>query len=56
MTEDVIEQQRIILFDGVCNFCNSSVIFILQREKRPTFKFEMFEFAFLSQKANTFNL
>lgn len=39
MMEGVIEQQRIILFDGVCNLCNGSVIFILQREKRPTFKF-----------------
>jgi predicted DCC family thiol-disulfide oxidoreductase YuxK len=39
MTEGAIEQQRIILFDGVCNLCNGSVIFILQREKRPIFKF-----------------
>ena len=31
--------QRIILFDGVCNLCNGSVIFVLQREKKPTFKF-----------------
>lgn len=39
MTEARIEQQRIILFDGVCNLCNGSVIFILQREKNPVFKF-----------------
>jgi len=34
-----IEQQKIILFDGVCNLCNGSVIFILQGERRPSFKF-----------------
>jgi predicted DCC family thiol-disulfide oxidoreductase YuxK len=38
MNED-IRQQRIILFDGVCNFCNASVIFILQQERRPDFRF-----------------
>jgi predicted DCC family thiol-disulfide oxidoreductase YuxK len=27
------------LFDGVCNLCNGSVIFILQREKEPVFQF-----------------
>ena len=33
------ERQRIILFDGVCNLCNGSVVFVLQHEKRPTFLF-----------------
>jgi len=34
-----IRSQKIILFDGVCNLCNGSVIFILKKEVRPTFKF-----------------
>lgn len=34
-----IQGQTIILFDGVCNLCNRSVIFILQREKEPVFRF-----------------
>jgi predicted DCC family thiol-disulfide oxidoreductase YuxK len=34
-----LRQQKIILFDGVCNLCNASVIFILQREKEPVFQF-----------------
>lgn len=29
----------IILFDGVCNFCNSSVQFILKRDPKGYFKF-----------------
>ena len=34
-----LRQQKIILFDGVCNLCNGSVTFILQREKEPVFRF-----------------
>lgn len=29
----------IILFDGVCRFCNSSVNFILRRDKQDRFRF-----------------
>lgn len=31
--------ERIILFDGVCNLCNSSVQFILKRDPAGKFKF-----------------
>jgi len=34
-----IRQRGIILFDGVCNLCNGSVIFILQKEKDPVLQF-----------------
>jgi len=39
MHDKEIKQQKIILFDGVCNLCNGSVIFVLKREKESTFKF-----------------
>jgi len=39
MNNEVVKHQKIILFDGVCNLCNGSVIFVLQREKNPIFKF-----------------
>ncbi|HEY5124496.1 MAG TPA: DCC1-like thiol-disulfide oxidoreductase family protein [Ignavibacteria bacterium] len=29
----------LILFDGVCNFCNSSVNFIIRRDKKNIFRF-----------------
>ena len=29
----------IILFDGICNFCNSAVNFVIKRDKRGTFRF-----------------
>lgn len=31
--------EKIILFDGVCNFCNSSVNFVIKRDKNSVFKF-----------------
>jgi predicted DCC family thiol-disulfide oxidoreductase YuxK len=31
--------ERIILFDGVCNFCNGSVRFIIKRDPLGYFKF-----------------
>jgi len=39
MNDKEIKQQKIILFDGVCNLCNGSVLFILQHERSPEFKF-----------------
>jgi predicted DCC family thiol-disulfide oxidoreductase YuxK len=39
MRNNSTEPQHIVLFDGLCNLCNGSVIFILQREKNPLFKF-----------------
>jgi len=32
-------QQAIILFDGVCNFCNSSVNFVIKRDRKAYFSF-----------------
>lgn len=29
----------VILFDGVCNLCNSSVLFIIQRDPKAKFRF-----------------
>jgi predicted DCC family thiol-disulfide oxidoreductase YuxK len=39
MREKEIQRQKIILFDGICNLCNGSVIFILRREKNIGFHF-----------------
>ena len=38
MTESKISNP-IVLFDGVCNFCNGSVIFIIGRDKAERFRF-----------------
>lgn len=34
-----MERPRIIIFDGICNFCNGSVNFIIQRDPGKKFKF-----------------
>lgn len=34
-----MDQEKIILFDGVCNLCNSSVQFIIERDTENKFKF-----------------
>lgn len=30
---------KIILFDGICNFCNNSVRFIIERDPRGSYRF-----------------
>ena len=34
-----MNNQKIILFDGICNFCNFWVNFIIDRDKKDNFKF-----------------
>lgn len=36
---DNVDNTAIILFDGVCNFCNSSVNKIIKHDKKNRFKF-----------------
>ena len=33
------KEYKIILFDGVCNLCNSSVNFVIRHDKKNLFKF-----------------
>jgi predicted DCC family thiol-disulfide oxidoreductase YuxK len=35
----VDEEDPILLFDGVCNFCTGTVRFIIRRDKHRTFRF-----------------
>src|SRR6266513_4650547 len=35
----MIEEKPIILFDGVCNFCNAMVNFIIRQDKGNIFQF-----------------
>ncbi len=37
--KDRIEEQRVILFDGICNLCNASVIVVLGHERKAVFYF-----------------
>ncbi|MBK5212505.1 MAG: thiol-disulfide oxidoreductase DCC family protein [Flavobacteriaceae bacterium] len=35
----MVNDYKIILFDGVCNLCNSSVNFVIRHDKEDVFKF-----------------
>ncbi|WP_121356442.1 thiol-disulfide oxidoreductase DCC family protein [Flavisolibacter nicotianae] len=36
---NAVQQQPVILFDGVCNFCNGTVNFLLKQDKKKRFRF-----------------
>lgn len=33
------KNKKIVLFDGVCNLCNNSVVFIIQHDQKDVFRF-----------------
>jgi predicted DCC family thiol-disulfide oxidoreductase YuxK len=37
--ENILLNKQIILFDGVCNFCNASINFIIDHDPEKRFKF-----------------
>ena len=39
MKETIPKNKKIILFDGVCNLCNDSVQFIIERDREDIFRF-----------------
>lgn len=39
MKEDPVSYNNIILFDGVCNFCNSSINLVIRNDKKDLFRF-----------------
>ena len=36
---DLPQDKKIILFDGVCNLCNSSVQYVIKHDKKDVFRF-----------------
>jgi predicted DCC family thiol-disulfide oxidoreductase YuxK len=36
---DIPKHNKLILFDGVCNLCNSSVLYVIKRDKKNIFLF-----------------
>jgi predicted DCC family thiol-disulfide oxidoreductase YuxK len=37
--ENLPKKKKIILFDGVCNLCNTSVQFVIKHDKKRSFRF-----------------
>lgn len=44
-----MENNIIIFFDGICNFCNSSVNFIIKRDEKNYFKFASLQSEFVKK-------
>jgi predicted DCC family thiol-disulfide oxidoreductase YuxK len=51
-----VEQNQIILFDGLCNLCNSSVQFIIKRDFRKQFRFASLQSSFGTKQLHAFGL
>ena len=51
-----MNQQSIILFDGVCNLCNSAVQFIIKRDKKDYFSFASLQSAQGQKILSQYNL
>ncbi|MFM2224204.1 MAG: hypothetical protein RJA07_406 [Bacteroidota bacterium] len=47
--------QNIVLFDGVCNMCNSTVDFLMKIDKNKTLKFASLQSDFAKEKIREIN-
>ncbi|RMB60514.1 thiol-disulfide oxidoreductase DCC family protein [Dokdonia sinensis] len=37
--KELLEDKKIILFDGVCNLCNSSITFVIKKDRKDLFRY-----------------
>lgn len=56
MFENVSKDKQLILFDGVCNLCNSSVLYVITRDKKNRFLFAPLQSEIGAQLINEFNI
>lgn len=52
----VPKDKELILFDGVCNLCNSSVLYVIKRDKKNTFLFAPLQSKIGQTVINEFNI
>jgi len=52
----LINQKQIILFDGVCNFCNFWVNFVIKRDKKDLFRFTALQSVKAKELTSRFNI
>ena len=52
----MINQKQIILFDGVCNFCNFWVNFVIKRDKKDLFRFTALQSVKAKELTSRFNI
>jgi predicted DCC family thiol-disulfide oxidoreductase YuxK len=54
--KDIPKDKQLILFDGVCNLCNSSVLYVIRRDKKNKFLFAPLQSEIGEQLINKFNI
>lgn len=50
------QNNDIVLFDGVCNLCSGSVLFIIQHDRKRVFKFASLQASFSQQQLDKFKV
>ena len=56
MIANLPKDKQLILFDGVCNLCNSSVLYVIKRDKKDTFLFAPLQSEIGAELIKTFNI
>ncbi|WGD34487.1 thiol-disulfide oxidoreductase DCC family protein [Olleya sp. YS] len=56
MIKELPKHKQLILFDGVCNLCNSSVQFVIKHDKKNVFMFAPLQGEVGQQIINHYNL
>ncbi|MBC3846396.1 DUF393 domain-containing protein [Winogradskyella echinorum] len=56
MIKDIPKNKQVILFDGVCNLCNSSVLYVIKRDKKDIFLFAPLQSKTGIELINKFNI
>lgn len=51
-----MNSKKIILFDGVCNLCNNSVVFIVKRDNKDVFRFAALQSEAGQELVNKFSI
>ncbi|ARV08563.1 thiol-disulfide oxidoreductase [Winogradskyella sp. PC-19] len=56
MIDSIPKHKQLILFDGVCNLCNSSVLYVIKRDKENQFLFAPLQSKIGETIINEFNI
>jgi len=56
MTIDLPNDKKLILFDGVCNLCNTTVQYVIKHDKKDIFRFAPLQSNIGQQIIETFNI
>jgi predicted DCC family thiol-disulfide oxidoreductase YuxK len=56
MTIDLPKHKKLILFDGVCNLCNTSIQYVIKHDKKDIFRFAALQSDIGKQIIQKFNI